>query len=186
MRDNKFIIEHMDNNPHNCSIENLAFAHEDLNKTKAFSLDKDRPAILDKVAMNIYKNFDNQDFEITLGFNDFYFLRYEENSELKYKPLTALYLRYKDDFRTMLMEANSLVNKIMNNSTIGLAYLDCYEYTYDTANFISPPEGMEVKDLPPIVFQNNTAYMVLTDKNRLFSVGPSWRERHFKLNEFKK
>lgn len=172
MRDNKFIIEHLDNNPHNCSIENLAFAHEDLNKTKAFSFDKTRPKLHTKVAMNIYKNFSTREFEITLGFNQLYTLTLEEDNKTKTMPLNALYLKYHDDFETILMNANFIENSIRKEISLNIDMLNCYDYRYDAANFlVAPPE----KSLPSLINHNGQWLLVLNEENRLVAIAPSWR-----------
>lgn len=173
MRDNKYIIEHLDNNPHNCSIENLAFAHEDLNKTKAFSYDKTRPKLLSKVAMNIFKNFSTQEFEITLGFNESYTLTLEEDKKTKRIPLNALYLKYFDDFELMLSNANYIATSLIKELSLNIDALNCYEYQYDAANYLIAPVE---KSLPSLVNYNGHWYLVLNDKTRLLAIGPSWRK----------
>ncbi|MGP4060368.1 hypothetical protein [Halobacillus sp. H74] len=172
MRDNKFIIEHLDNNPHNCSIENLAFADEDLNKSKAFSFDKTRPKLLPKVAINIYKNFITQEFEITLGFNQLYALTVEENNEIKRVPLNALYLKYHNDFETMLVNANLITNSIKKDSQLNVELLNCYEYEYVPANFVMlPPDDPS----PAFIDNNGKLMLLLNEKTRLSAVSPTWK-----------
>ncbi|WP_061859504.1 hypothetical protein [Priestia megaterium] len=176
MRDNKYIIEHLDNNPHNCSIENLAFAHEDLNKTKAFSFDKTRPRLFEKVAMNIYKNFSTQDFEITLGFNHSYTLSLEEDNKTKTIPLSSLYLKYSNDFETLLFDANFIGNSIKKELELNIDSLNCYDYEYVPANFVvTPPE----KTSPVFISHNGQLFLVLSESTRLVAVGPSWRKYHY-------
>lgn len=175
MRDNKFIIEHLDNEPHNCSIENLAFAHEDLNKTKAFSFDKTRPKLLSKVAINIFKNFSTQEFEITLGFNDNYILTLEEDDKTKKIPLNALYLKYFNDFETMLMNANFIANSIKKEVSLNINALDCYDYQYDAANFLIAPQE---KPLPSFINQNGQWLLVLNENTQLVVIGPSWKKSY--------
>lgn len=173
MRDNKFIIEHLDNNPHNCSIENLAFAHEDLNKTKAFSFDKTRPKLIKEVAMNIYKNFSTQEFEITLGFNQSYTLTIEEDNKVKTVPLNTLYLKYHNDFETVLMNANFIENSLRKEVSLNIDMLNCYNYQYDAANFlVVPPE----KPLPSLINYNGQWYLVLNEDNQLLVIPPSWKK----------
>ncbi|MCQ6336508.1 MULTISPECIES: hypothetical protein [Bacillus cereus group] len=173
MRDNKFIIEHLDNNPHNCSIENLAFAHEDLNKAKAFTFDKTRPKLLTEVAMNIYKNFSTKEFEITLGFNQLYTLTLEEDNKTKTIPLNALYLKYDDDFETVLTNANFIGNSVKKETSLNVNTLDCYDYRYEAANFLVAPKE---KSLPPLVNYNNQWLLVLNEKTSLVAIGPSWKK----------
>ncbi len=170
MRDNKFIIEHLDNNPHNCSIENLAFAHEDLNKAKAFTFDKTRPELFTKVAMNIYKNFSTKEFEITLGFNQLYTLTLEET---KKTPLNTLYLKYYDDFETVFMNANFIGNSLKKEISLNVNTLNCYDYQYEAANFLVSPQE---KPLPPLVNYNGQWLLVLNEKTRLMAIGPSWKK----------
>ncbi|TWT08202.1 hypothetical protein FQV26_10440 [Planococcus sp. CPCC 101016] len=172
MRDRKFIIEHLDNDPHNCSIENLTFAHEDFNKAKAFSFDKVRPALLAKVAMNIYKNFSAQEYEITLGFNDSYTLTTDEDGESKTIPLNALFLKYSDDFETLIMEANFIANSFKKELDLNIDALNCLEYRCVPANFLITPIK---KPLPCFIKYNGLTYLILSENTRLIAIGPSWK-----------
>lgn len=175
MRDRRFIIEHLDNNPHNCSVENLAFAHEELNKTKAFSYDKTRPELVAKVAMNIYKNFETHEFEINLAFNQLYTLTLDENNTNKTIPLNALFLQYPDDFEIVLHNANFIETSLKRELSLNIDGLNCYSYQYEAAKFLTAVPG---KTLPSLVKHNGNWYLVLNENSRLLAIAPSWKRRN--------
>ena len=62
------VVDHMDNDGHNCCIDNLWFLVEDENKAKGFTVDKSGA---DKryIALSMYKDFETQLFQITIVFN---------------------------------------------------------------------------------------------------------------------
>ena len=62
------IVDHMDNDGHNCCIENLYFLISDENKAKGFTVDK-KSADRSSIALSMYRNFDTQLFQITVFFN---------------------------------------------------------------------------------------------------------------------
>lgn len=68
--ENDFIVEHHDNDAFNCLIENLSFAPNSVNLAKAHTYDKERKEALPLVAINFFKDFTTQKYQITLGFYD--------------------------------------------------------------------------------------------------------------------
>ncbi len=68
MRSAGCVVDHMDNNGHNCCIDNLAFLPSDENKAKGFTVDK-MSAPKEYIALSMYKDFSTQLFQITVFFN---------------------------------------------------------------------------------------------------------------------
>ena len=66
--DNGFIVEHMDGDGFNCQIENLCFLPYGENIAKGHTLDK---YTQDKryIALNLFKDFQTQLYQITIAFN---------------------------------------------------------------------------------------------------------------------
>lgn len=175
-RDNKYIIEHHNNDPYDCTIENLSFAHQDLNKVKAFSFDKERKNLIHDVAINIFKIFDNQEYQITLAFNKEYVLTLGEDEEKRKLPLNNLYLFYYDDFQTVLYDCMRITKNFLNNQTVHINKLECFDYKYETANYIYAVKGVEI---PPIFEYEGKHYLTLNNKykTKIFSASPL-KNRH--------
>ena len=68
MYQNGYVIDHMDNNGHNCSIDNLCFLLADENKAKGFTVDK-MSEEKTHIALSLYKNFSTELIQITIMFN---------------------------------------------------------------------------------------------------------------------
>lgn len=66
--DNGFVVEHMDGDGFNCTIENLCFLPNGENIAKGHTLDK---YIKDKafIALNLFKDFSTQFYQISIVFN---------------------------------------------------------------------------------------------------------------------
>ena len=62
------VVDHLDNNGHNCCIENLSFLLSDENKAKGMTLDK-MSADRSHIALSMFKDFNTQLFQITIFFN---------------------------------------------------------------------------------------------------------------------
>lgn len=70
------IIEHLDNNGLNCAFENLHVLSEDLNKAKAFSIDKKNESLeslelsaIPAMVTDVYYSHKNQYFQLQVFFN---------------------------------------------------------------------------------------------------------------------
>lgn len=70
------IIEHLDNNGLNCTYENLHVLSADMNKAKAFSIDKknaaleaDKMAIIPALITDVYYSHENKYFQLQVFFN---------------------------------------------------------------------------------------------------------------------
>lgn len=62
------VVDHMDNDGHNCCIDNLSFLLSDENKAKGMTVDK-MSADRSYIALSMFKDFDTQLFQITISFN---------------------------------------------------------------------------------------------------------------------
>lgn len=69
MTKENFIVDHLNNNGYDCTIENLTFLPSDENKAKGYTLDKYREKNLLYAALNITKDFSTNLFQISINFN---------------------------------------------------------------------------------------------------------------------
>ncbi|MES1042632.1 hypothetical protein [Peribacillus simplex] len=136
----QFIVEHHDNDAFNCLIENLSFAPHGVNLAKAHTYDKERIDALPKVAINFFKDFTTQNYQITLGFNQRFTLE-EDDGSLKH--LTALRLLYNDDFRIVFQDISNLLYQLIEYDKFDLDKLHNIDYVYTEDIYVATIEGEE-------------------------------------------
>lgn len=163
--DQRFIVEHHDNNAFNCSIENLSFASNDINIAKAHTFDKERPRLIDKVTVNFFKDFKSRKYQITLGFNKPYTL--VEGSQTT--NVTAMYLLYSDDFRLVFTDASRIVWDLLEKDSIDLTLLRYIDREIQPDIYIYARNGEE---LPSFMIIDGQPVVILSDKLRLNRVSP--------------
>lgn len=68
MKEKGFVIDHMDNDKHNCCIDNFCFLKNSYNKAKGLTFDQEN---VDKryIALSIYKDWETELFQIAIFFN---------------------------------------------------------------------------------------------------------------------
>lgn len=161
-----FIVEHHDNDAFNCLIENLSFAHNDINLAKAHTYDKERIVAFPTVAINFFKDFDTQRYQITLGFNTDFFLSLADGTK---KSVTSLQFLYEDDFRIVFNDASNMLYNLMEYKKLELNKLQFVDYTFTETIYIRPDED---GNLPVMVEVNGKWAVVLSEKTRIHSVAP--------------
>lgn len=96
---NDNIIEHLDNDGLNCSFENLHIVSSDLNKAKAFTLDKTKwdnsiPAYI----LDVYYSHQHNRYQLQIFLNrDIYFL---EHGQIPIEKFTCLF----EDFQSLFID----------------------------------------------------------------------------------
>lgn len=152
MYKNGFIIEHHDNDGFNCCIENLSFFPNDKNKSKAFGYDKDRIRMMNRIAMNIFKDFKTQKYQITVAFNEHFALFVQD----KLINLATIYLVYEDNYKIVINDATSILDLIEANNKFELQKLNCENWDYNECKMVYISE--EEKD-SPIILRDGNYYM---------------------------
>lgn len=133
MYNKKFIIEHHDNNGFNCSIENLSFLSKKRNTSKGLVYDIERVNSLDNVAINIFKDFETQNYQITLGFNTLYNLVTGNGEEIS---LASMFLVYDDNFKIVINDATNILDLLESNGELDINKLNFKNWTYDECTFL--------------------------------------------------
>ena len=170
---NGFIVEHHNNNAFRCNIENLSFAHNDLNLSKAHTYDKTRPKLSRQVAVNFYKDFATRQYQITAVFNEQYFIVIND----KPVEIHRLYFLYDDDFRVVSTDANRIVDELLINKRIDFRLLSHKNFRYEEPTIYIPKEG-EVLTGISVMEDEETgkAYLLVApdakDKIRFHEIGP--------------
>lgn len=141
MKEKGFVIDHMDNESHNCRIENLYFLKEAYNKAKGMTFDQENK---DKrfIALTISRNFDTELFQITISFN------YPATLQLEGFEHPAVielaYLLYEGDYRTVIADAQDILMDYKNDYVFRPEKLRAIDYHI---------EGCIGKALPPEVHE---------------------------------
>ena len=152
MYEKKFIIEHHDNDGFNCLIENLSFLSAKRNTSKGFGYDIDRIRLLDMIAINIFKNFETQKYQITLGFNRPVYLSING----KNINLATMYFAYSDNFKIVINDATNILDLLEEYEKLDLTKLNFESYTYKEVTEINI---LDEEKLAPILFKDGTCYL---------------------------
>lgn len=161
----KFIVEHMDNDSFNCCIDNLSFAPDNVNKAKGLTYDIEREEAIPIVAVNMFKDFDTQKFQITVGFNKPMY----QVSEQGYIDVTALKLVYKNDFRRTLLDAQEILYEVINNGLLDTGKLHHLDYKAERTILTVLQDGEEGASM---IQRNGEWLLVLNEHTRLVKVAP--------------
>lgn len=106
MKDEGFVVDHMDNNSFNCRIDNLCFLSSDENKAKGMTVDK-LSANKTHIALTLYKDFDTQLIQIVVVFN------YPAIAKIKNLTAPAVidlaYLLYDREYEMVLNDARTIL-----------------------------------------------------------------------------
>lgn len=138
-----FIVEHHDNSAFNCTIENLSFAHKDLNLAKAHTYDKNQPKLTKQAGIRFYKDFLSQQYQITLIFNTEFFLVIDG----QYTEIHKLYFLYNNNFRVVFTDANRIVDELLENKKFDFRLLSYKECWYKEPDFYIPKVGEELSGI---------------------------------------
>lgn len=106
MTANHYIVEHMDNDGHNCRIDNLCFLTGDENKAKGLTVDKmskDRR----KIALTMFKDFETQLFQLTIQFN--YPAKANVSCLTKPAVIELAYMLYDCEYEMVINDARSIL-----------------------------------------------------------------------------
>lgn len=162
----KFIIEHMDNNPFDCTVENLSFAPNNVNIAKGQVYDVERREALESIAVNIYKDFESGKYQITIGFNKLSYIVIEE------RPISVTVMRlvYEDDYRRALMDAENILYEFKERKKLKLNNLNYIDMEYIPAYTIESEDGR----VKTGVFEyDGKNYLILNQNSRLEKIRPN-------------
>lgn len=127
-----YVIDHLDNNGYECTYENLTLIPKKENSAKGLTYDIERAESMRKFAINITKDFDTREFQISLVFNQPAKIKIEDEEV----PLIRLYLRYGTDYKTAFIDARSILNDLNEKSSLDFANLRHKGLDYKKAEVI--------------------------------------------------
>ncbi|PGK25183.1 hypothetical protein CN902_24120 [Priestia megaterium] len=147
-----YVVDHLSNESLNCRISNLCFIPRTLNTSKGNDFDIRRKEAEKGFALNIFKDFRTQMFQITIVFNiPASFVDVEKNKKL---PLAKLFLLYENKFRRVLADSQTIINEIIYEGVFDVKKLNHKEHAVEIANYVISPEQKD----SPVVFIDGKAY----------------------------
>ena len=127
MIDNGFVVEHMDDDGFNCTIENLCFLPFSENIAKGHTLDK---YTKDKryIALNIFKDFQTQLYQISIVFN--YSARLICDN-IHDAVIDMAFLLYDDSYEMVINDARHIMLEYSRNKTFTPSKLSFIDYKFE-------------------------------------------------------
>lgn len=163
--DLKFIVEHHDNNAFNCLIHNLSFASNDINLSKAHFYDKRRVEAAPKILIDLYKDFNTQKYQLTVGFNAIFQVNKSDGTS---DIVSAMRFIYSDYFDLVILDAMKMLVLLMANSALEFNKYD-YEFVHYTKTpLIYPLNGK----LPLFLNYQGETLFVLQEGAQLKQIAP--------------
>lgn len=129
---NGYVIDHLDNNGYNCTFENLTLIPKKENSAKGLTYDIERIESIRNFAINISKDFDTEEYQISVAFNQPANIRID-NTEW---ALLTLYLRYGTKYKTAFIDARSILNDLNDKGTLNIETLRHNGFYYDKPEII--------------------------------------------------
>jgi hypothetical protein len=163
----KYVVDHLDNDGFNCFLENLCFIPREKNSAKGLTYDKDRAEAIDKLAVNIFKDFETQLFQITVAFNEP--TAYQINDQLV--VISSLKLLYENDFARTLANAEKILHDYNTYGFIDDKKLDHIDMVVTAAI----PAGLSQDELNAPFIERNGKILLNLDSNhvRLDKIAPN-------------
>lgn len=162
MKDNDYIVDHLSDEGVDCRVSNLAFLPSDENKAKGFTVDKQRKVLCSKMALNIFKDFTTQFFQITIFFNDPMY--YVNEAQQQCYEVSKVKLLYDCDYRIVINDAREILLEYNVNKKIEPAKLHYVDIKIEKAIKVKLSE--EEKGAVMIERDGKT-YLVLSENTKV-------------------
>lgn len=158
-----WVVDHMNNNGHDCRICNLEFLSSRHNVAKGQTLDVESEEMKYHLALNMFKDFSTGLYQISIGFNDDIYLWDIEKGERRL--INSLYLLYDCDYRLVINDAEQILLEYQTEKKFSLANLKFIDYKCEY-----PPEiEFTEQELDEIV--NGDRWFVERDGKLYFIAG---------------
>lgn len=136
-----FVIDHINNNGFDCLYSNLEIIPRKLNAAKGLTYDKEREKHQFLFALNFSKDPITEEFQISIGFNK----PYNAITQNGVVPIASMYLRYGKDYKTTFLDAQNILNDLVENRRIEISKIRATNILIDKAIIIkASPEELEM------------------------------------------
>lgn len=125
MTEKNYVIDHMDNDSHNCRINNLSFLSNAYNKAKGLTFDQENKA-KEFIALTMFKDFFTGLYQITINFN------YPATLAIDGFDVPSIielaYLLYEGDYRKVIADAEDILRDYKENYTFNPIKIRAIDY----------------------------------------------------------
>lgn len=125
MKAEGYVVDHMDNDGHNCCISNLCFLISDENKAKGMTLDK-MSADKRHIALSMFKDFETQLFQITIVFN--YPAKLVLSNLDRPAAIELAYFLYDCEYEMVINDARAILYDYRRDYSFAPETLHCIDY----------------------------------------------------------
>lgn len=125
MKEDGYVVDHMDNDGHNCCIENLCFLISDENKAKGMTVDK-MSSDKSHIALSMFKDFDTKLFQITIFFN--YPAKLILSNLERPAALELAFFLYDCEYEMVINDARAILYDYRRDFSFAPEKLHCIDY----------------------------------------------------------
>ncbi len=156
-----WVVDHMNNNGMDCRISNLEFLAKPHNTAKGQTFDVDSKRMQPHIALNVFKDFSTQCYQITIGFNDNVSTFDPETQQYRY--VNRLRLLYDCDYRMVVLDAEKILVQYENERRFTLEGLSCVDYKNDFAPVVqlTDQEIEEIEKGRCFIYRDGVPLLVL-------------------------
>lgn len=154
MTEKGYVVDHMNNNHVDCRISNLEFLKKSYNTAKGQSFDVDSKMMDHRIAVNLFKDFSTECYQITIGCNDDVI---ETTSDGEIQYVAAIYLLYNCDYSIVINDAENILRMYETEGRIEI------DKTYACDFKIKYPVYFEVTEKEkeePLLICNGKLYLI--------------------------
>jgi len=156
------IVDHMNNDGFDNRICNLEFLATRHNVAKGHTLDVESKEMRDRIAVNIFKDFTTNYYQISIGFNEIVSMIDMITGESQ--EIDRLYLLYDCDYRLVINDAEQILLEYSLHRRFNIQQLKCIEYQVNYTKKVLLTEE-EIKNL------NNGGCAIVRDGVNYFIKG---------------
>ena len=119
MKEQGFIVEHMNNHHLDSRITNLTFLLKRYNTAKGQSLDIDMREMRQRLAVTMYRDFNTGCYQISIGCNDLISTKTPDGEEVPIHGIWLLYLP-ETDYRLVIADAQNILTEYETSGMFNL------------------------------------------------------------------
>lgn len=162
MTNRGWIVDHMNNDGFDCRITNLEFLTSRHNVAKGQTFDVEANQMRNHIAINMFKDFTTNLYQISIGCNDPVYFIDEANKRMC--PVNEIFLLYDCDYRLVINDAEQILLDYDLNKKIDIKKLKCIDFKYEIPPNINFTE-QEIEEIKNsnrcFVERNGEIYMIL-------------------------
>lgn len=163
-----WIVDHMNNDGFDNRIFNLEFLTSRHNVAKGQTLDVESKEMQSHIALNLFKDFTTNCYQITIAFNDNVYWMDEKKQP---RLINSLYLLYDCDYRQVIIDAEKILLDYSLEKQCKLTGLKCVDYKceFPPEIILTPQELEEIEHGRCFVEREGKQYLILSEHVKMVS-----------------